>query len=360
MSTKKLNFKLLNNCDKVKLINNSLVLEGLSLKELSKKINVQKKEIMTFMKSEGFSFDEIEGYFKKESPVTNNIEKEKSLSVQEDAAAPPPSELEDVQSIIDSINKKLNLKEIETQASLLPEIKPQNKSNSLDTNIVKSEKKTNIKEEKEILTLEIPKVSRTERRKILKKSPFKRFMLFLKSLFSNNKKNTIKLESQNNISLPVAELNTSLADKPVDSLDFKGNTYSEAILKEVATDVLKDDIAKINVKDEIDCYESNESIKSKLSFEIKLPLDLKVLSKKYDKNIIKEKNIIDLDKVPIDYLKEEISKIRIDSSFIETLKSNNAEDSSSEDLEIRISNLEKKVSELEEFFVEIFQGMLIK
>ncbi len=37
MSNKKISFKNMNNSDKVKLINNSLVLDGISLKELSKK-----------------------------------------------------------------------------------------------------------------------------------------------------------------------------------------------------------------------------------------------------------------------------------------------------------------------------------
>ena len=41
MSNKKISFKNMNNSDKVKLINNSLVLDGISLKELSKKIDIQ-------------------------------------------------------------------------------------------------------------------------------------------------------------------------------------------------------------------------------------------------------------------------------------------------------------------------------
>lgn len=44
----------MNNSDKVKLINNSLVLDGISLKELSK-IDIQKKDIIKFMNEEGFS-----------------------------------------------------------------------------------------------------------------------------------------------------------------------------------------------------------------------------------------------------------------------------------------------------------------
>ncbi len=55
----------MNNSDKVKLINNSLVLDGISLKELSKKIDIQKKDIIKFMNEEGFFFDSIDGYFKR-------------------------------------------------------------------------------------------------------------------------------------------------------------------------------------------------------------------------------------------------------------------------------------------------------
>ena len=43
MSNKKISFKSMNNSDKVKLINNSLVLDGISLKELSKKIHTNVK-----------------------------------------------------------------------------------------------------------------------------------------------------------------------------------------------------------------------------------------------------------------------------------------------------------------------------
>ena len=57
MSNNKISFKNMNNSDKVKLINNSLVLDGISLKELSKKIDIQKKDIIKFMNEEGFFFD---------------------------------------------------------------------------------------------------------------------------------------------------------------------------------------------------------------------------------------------------------------------------------------------------------------
>ncbi|ELP5184877.1 hypothetical protein R1Z17_001820, partial [Clostridium perfringens] len=66
MSNKKISFKNMNNSDKVKLINNSLVLDGISLKELSKKIDIQKKDIIKFMNEEGFFFDSTDGYFKKD------------------------------------------------------------------------------------------------------------------------------------------------------------------------------------------------------------------------------------------------------------------------------------------------------
>ncbi|EOU1959262.1 hypothetical protein DMN37_11970, partial [Clostridium perfringens] len=61
MSNKKISFKNMNNSDKVKLINNSLVLDGISLKELSKKIDIQKKDIIKFMNEEGFFFDSTDG-----------------------------------------------------------------------------------------------------------------------------------------------------------------------------------------------------------------------------------------------------------------------------------------------------------
>lgn len=344
MSNKKINFKSLNNSNKVKLINNSLVLEELTLKELSKKINIQKKDIILFMKSEGFIFDEIDGYFKKEVPIKSIEEESTVTSIEEKEIEnkTPSSELEDVQSIIDSINQKLKLKEGEHKDVLLPEIKAQPKKYCIEDYANKTDSK--IHEKNEILTLEIPKISRTERRKKLKKSPIKRLLIFLKSLFKMKKtKSTI---------LPQYDKEEVLLTKD--------NNSNNKVLQEVATSTTKEDKVKVNFKPEIIPKNIENSFEPKIYFNIKFPNKIKILSKKYDKNKIYEKPLLNLDKLSIDYLKEEISTLKIDPAYIQNLKSDKTDNLSTKDLEIRVNNLEKKVSELEEFFVEIFEGMLIK
>lgn len=126
MSNNKISFKNMNNSDKVKLINNSLVLDGISLKELSKKIDIQKKDIIKFMNEEGFFFDSTDGYFKKDKEESTSIDIKPSVETSKSSLS-KKSEREDVQSIIDSINEKLNIKDIETTNILLPEIKASEK-----------------------------------------------------------------------------------------------------------------------------------------------------------------------------------------------------------------------------------------
>lgn len=64
MSNKKISFKNMNNSDKVKLINNSLVLDGISLKELSKN-RYTKERYNKIYEWRRFFFDSTDGYFKR-------------------------------------------------------------------------------------------------------------------------------------------------------------------------------------------------------------------------------------------------------------------------------------------------------
>ena len=179
MSNKKISFKNMNNSDKVKLINNSLVLDGISLKELSKKIDIQKKDIIKFMNEEGFFFDSTDGYFKKDKEESTSIDIKPSVETSK-SSLPKTPEREDVQSIIDSINEKLNIKDIETTNILLPEIKTSEKVSVTKEDNSKDNTKTS-----QSMTLEIPRVSRTARRKKKKKKTLiKRMISYFKNSFS--------------------------------------------------------------------------------------------------------------------------------------------------------------------------------
>ncbi|HFK8175745.1 TPA: hypothetical protein ACG0NJ_001927 [Clostridium perfringens] len=65
----------INKPDLVKMINDSLVVNGLSLDEVAKKFKMKRKDIIFNMKREGFIFDKVEGYFIKEETLIKRIER---------------------------------------------------------------------------------------------------------------------------------------------------------------------------------------------------------------------------------------------------------------------------------------------
>ncbi|ELC8442850.1 hypothetical protein QYB59_001878 [Clostridium perfringens] len=340
MSNKKINFKNMINSDKVKLINNSLVLDGLSLKELSKKIDVQKKEIINFMENEGFFFDEIDGYFKKCKEIPTPKEENSSVKINKKASN-LKTEREDIQSIIDSINEKLNLKDIDSNKILLPEIKP-NKEISVSPE--STPETTDSKSQ--TLTLEIPKVSRTARRKKMKKTALKRFFLYMRNKFSK----IFMVKKSKELKEPL-ELNCK---KSLHNKDLEKKDSPHVVLEEVALEVLptnKDIVTDLSAIHK----------ESKLSFEIKRPKNFKGRKRlTISKESLKELNILNLEQDSLEDLKNELQRLKLNSSFIENLKTNNLKDNENKALEERIYNLEKKVTELEEFFLEIFQAMSTK
>lgn len=346
MSNKKINFKSMINSDKVKLINNSLVLDGLSLKELSKKINIQKKEILNFMDDEGFFFDEIDGYFKKSKEVTISNEAQALIETNE-IDSNPNTEREDIQSIIDSINEKLNLKDIEPNKILLPEIKS---NKEISVSLEFTPETTDSKPQ--TLTLEIPKISRTARRKKMKKTALKRFFLYIKNKLSKifMVKKPKKIKKPMNLKEPM-ELKLQNSSQDINLVKQKP---ANAILEEVALEALPKN------KDIVtDLSQTHEE--SKLSFEIKIPRNFRGRKRlPISEEDLKELSILNLDKDSLEDLKNELRSLKLNSSFIENLKTNNLEDNEKKALEERVYNLEKKVSELEEFFLEIFQAMSIK
>ena len=320
MSNKKISFKNMNNSDKVKLINNSLVLDGISLKELSKKIDIQKKDIIKFMNEEGFFFDSTDGYFKKDKEESTSIDIKPSVETSK-SSLPKTPEREDVQSIIDSINEKLNIKDIETTNILLPETKTS-----------------------QSMTLEIPRVSRTARRKKKKKKTLiKRMISYLKNSFS---KIFLIKKKENKPSSSKIEYTDNFNKKEINIKSTNSN-----ILEEVA-------IEKLPVNDEIETTSHGLNSESKLPFEIKIPKNFKGRRRipKVDCDL-DEMNFLNSNAYSLEDLKKDFRDLKLNSDFIKNINSDSLESNRDKSLEERVCNLEKKINELEEFFLEIFQAM---
>ena len=337
MSNKKISFKNMNNSDKVKLINNSLVLDGISLKELSKKIDIQKKDIIKFMNEEGFFFDSTDGYFKKDKEESTSIDIKPSVETSK-SSLPKTPEREDVQSIIDSINEKLNIKDIETTNILLPEIKTSEKVSVTKEDNLEDNTKTS-----QSMTLEIPRVSRTARRKKKKKKTLiKRMISYFKNSFSKiflikkkENKHSSKIEHTDNFNKK--EINIKATNS--------------TILEEVA-------IEKLPVNDEIETTSHGLNSESKLPFEIKIPKNFKGRRRipKVDCDL-DEINFLNSNEYSLEDLKKDFRDLKLNSDFIKNINSDSLESNRDKSLEERVCNLEKKINELEEFFLEIFQAM---
>lgn len=337
MSNKKISFKNMNNSDKVKLINNSLVLDGISLKELSKKIDIQKKDIIKFMNEEGFFFDSTDGYFKKDKEESTSIDIKPSVETSK-SSLPKTPEREDVQSIIDSINEKLNIKDIETTNILLPEIKTSEKVSVTKEDNSKDNTKTS-----QSMTLEIPRVSRTARRKKKKKKTLIKRMI---SYFKNSFSKIFLIKKKENKPSSKIECNDNFNKKEINI-----KATNSTILEEVA-------IEKLPVNDEIETTSHGLNSESKLPFEIKIPKNFKgrrrIPKVDFDLN---EMNFLNSNEYFLEDLKKDFRDLKLNSDFIKNINSDSLESNRDKSLEERVCNLEKKINELEEFFLEIFQAM---
>ena len=336
MSNNKISFKNMNNSDKVKLINNSLVLDGISLKELSKKIDIQKKDIIKFMNEEGFFFDSTDGYFKKDKEESTSIDIKPSVETSK-SSLPKTPEREDVQSIIDSINEKLNIKDIETTNILLPEIKTSEK-----VSVAKEENLKNNTKTSQNITLEIPRVSRTARRKKKKKKTLiKRMISYLKNSFSK----IFLIKKKEN--------------KPSSKMEYTNFNKKEVNIKSTNSNILEEvAIEKLPVNYKIETTSHCLNSESKLPFEIKIPKNFKGRRKipKVDCDL-DEINFLNSNDYSLEDLKKDFRDLKLNSDFIKNINSDSLESNRDKSLEERVCNLEKKINELEEFFLEIFQAM---
>ncbi|WP_288679036.1 hypothetical protein, partial [uncultured Clostridium sp.] len=315
MSNNKISFKNMNNSDKVKLINNSLVLDGISLKELSKKIDIQKKDIIKFMNEEGFFFDSTDGYFKKDKEESTSIDIKPSVETSKSSLS-KKSEREDVQSIIDSINEKLNIKDIETTNILLPEIKTSEKVSVAKEENLKDNTKTS-----QNITLEIPRVSRTARRKKKKKKTLiKRMISYLKNSFSK----IFLIKKKEN--------------KPSSKMEYTNFNKKEVNIKSTNSNILEEvAIEKLPVNYKIETTSHCLNSESKLPFEIKIPKNFKGRRKipKVDCDL-DEINFLNSNDYSLEDLKKDFRDLKLNSDFIKNINSDSLESNRDKSLEERV------------------------
>ncbi len=288
------------------------------------------------MNEEGFFFDSTDGYFKKDKEESTSIDIKPSVETSKSSLS-KKSEREDVQSIIDSINEKLNIKDIETTNILLPEIKTSEKVSVAKEENLKDNTKTS-----QNITLEIPRVSRTARRKKKKKKTLiKRMISYLKNSFSK----IFLIKKKEN--------------KPSSKMEYTNFNKKEVNIKSTNSNILEEvAIEKLPVNYKIETTSHCLNSESKLPFEIKIPKNFKGRRKipKVDCDL-DEINFLNSNDYSLEDLKKDFRDLKLNSDFIKNINSDSLESNRDKSLEERVCNLEKKINELEEFFLEIFQAM---
>ncbi|MDU8976614.1 MAG: VWA domain-containing protein [Clostridium perfringens] len=241
--------------------------------------------------------------------------------------------------LYNSINEKLNIKDIETTNILLPEIKTSEKVSVTKEDNLEDNTKTS-----QSMTLEIPRVSRTARRKKKKKKTLiKRMISYFKNSFS---KIFLIKKKENKPSSSKIEYTDNFNKKEINIKSTNSN-----ILEEVA-------IEKLPVNDEIETTSHGLNSESKLPFEIKIPKNFKGRRRipKVDCDL-DEMNFLNSNAYSLEDLKKDFRDLKLNSDFIKNINSDSLESNRDKSLEERVCNLEKKINELEEFFLEIFQAM---
>ena len=288
------------------------------------------------MNKEGFFFDNTDGYFKKDKEEYNSIDINPSVETSK-SSLPKTPEREDVQSIIDSINEKLNIKDIETTNILLPEIKTSEKVSVTKEDNLEDNTKTS-----QSMTLEIPRVSRTAKRRNKRKTLIKRMISYFKNSFSK----IFLIKKKENKPSSKIECNDNFNKKEINV-----KSTNNIILEEVA-------IEKLPVNDEIKTTSHGLNSESKLPFEIKIPKNFKGRRKIPIVSCnLNEMNFLNSNEYSLEDLKKDFRDLKLNSDFIKNINSNSLESNRDKSLEERVCILEKKINELEEFFLEIFQAM---
>lgn len=112
------------------------------------------------------------------------------------------------------------------------------------------------------------------------------------------------------------------------------------------------------MNDKIETTSHGLNSERKLPFEIKIPKNFKVRRRipKVDCDL-DEINFLNSNDYSLEDLKKDFRDLKLNSDFIKNINSDSLESNRDKSLEERVCNLEKKINELEEFFLEIFQAM---
>ncbi|ELC8355009.1 hypothetical protein QYB43_002939 [Clostridium perfringens] len=91
------------NKDLAKKINDLIVIEGYSIKGIARLFKTTEKEIFNIMRNEGFIYDKVEKYFKKEESLAKRIANLESLTKKQQ------KDIEELRELLSSSNFKKKL-----------------------------------------------------------------------------------------------------------------------------------------------------------------------------------------------------------------------------------------------------------
>lgn len=93
----------MDNKDLAKEINDLIVIEGYSIKGIARLFKTTEKEIFNIMRNEGFIYDKVEKYFKKEESLAKRIANLESLTKKQQ------KDIEELRELLSSSNFKKKL-----------------------------------------------------------------------------------------------------------------------------------------------------------------------------------------------------------------------------------------------------------
>ncbi|HBI7086690.1 TPA: hypothetical protein K8M77_002227, partial [Clostridium perfringens] len=142
-------------------------------------------------------------------------------------------------------------------------------------------------------------------------------------------------------------------------MEYTNFNKKEVNIKSTNSNILEEvAIEKLPVNYKIETTSHCLNSESKLPFEIKIPKNFKGRRKipKVDCDL-DEINFLNSNDYSLEDLKKDFRDLKLNSDFIKNINSDSLESNRDKSLEERVCNLEKKINELEEFFLEIFQAM---
>ena len=93
----------MDNKDLAKKINDLIVIEGYNIKGIARLFKTTEKEIFNIMRNEGFIYDKVEKYFKKEESLAKRITNLESLTKKQQ------KDIEELRELLSSSNFKKKL-----------------------------------------------------------------------------------------------------------------------------------------------------------------------------------------------------------------------------------------------------------